>query len=956
MKKLYLIIIFLLFTIKLYPDEFRGIWALATYETQASPEYYEQLFDNLSDHNFNNLMFYTVLYGMANYPSSFVPWNINLTGQIGQNPGWDPLETGIKMARDRGILIHVKLNIFLAWKVNNPLPDSPLHPLNAHPDWILVGRDGRMMTNIGEHLFFNPCHPEVQDWIYNYTMEIVSKYGIDGIHLDYIRFPNPGYSWDPVTLNRFWARFGKSPDDLPNEWIQWRKDQITNLIIRIKTMVRRLRWNVIFGADVLANRTTGINYCLQDMEEWRKRKILDFDVPMLYTTDLSTFQSQLQDHLDHSHGRFVFSGIGAYLMGGNTDNLDEQITLSGDLATSGVMIFKYVSLFPDNSPNVMADYLKANLFQNSTQSIIYPWKTKTESDPPSFEGLKVAESRNNMAVLRWKPATDSTLPITYNIYQSMVSGEEGFTTPTYSTQDTVYLVERLCNETTYHFVVRSEDEFANEDVNTIELNVTPSESHDFILEDFESGSNSYWNGIEGTGIIFQNPLNSPYTTGLDSASTLTIRGDLAHSGIYSGDLALKWTDTVNGQCFLETSPQAPMCPDFTAWFHLRVYGENDGTRIAAIFRDETGFERTPFIIIDWNGWKKVEWFLPETKFAGWNGGNGELSGGIFGGEFSGLLILPGNTAESNLLLDDIGNHIRTDDRPPQFAGLESVTSMTGAVGLKWRMAMDASNPITYHIYMSSAPDDFDFTTPTASTTNLEHDLEIVLNPPLYFIVRAQDRYGNEDNNLVIKASGPGQKEILENFESGLSSYWNGNHNQGIIFQDPNYSGSTAGVDITSRWEIVTSPTMQGQYAGKLYVKWTDLSGGFCRVTTHSIRPVIENLNVVLTVWIYGTGDNTQLSMNLVDDLREGGHGQEYEQTPYITIDWKGWRQVRWDFDKVDWISWRGFGTGALEDPLAGAHFDGFFLLPGEKTEISLYFDDFVIASTFVLPVSSWALH
>jgi len=956
MKKYILFLFFLLSILKAYPDEFRGIWAVASFRPNPSPGQYEQFFECLSDYNFNNTMFYTVNRGMANYPSSYVPWNSFLTGQIGGDPGWDPLAAAVNMAHTRGMLIHTKLNIFLAWMNNTSLPDSPLHPINVHPEWIHVGRDGKMMSNQGEHLFFNPCHPEVQDWIYNYSIELVDRYDIDGIHFDYIRFPNPKYSWDPVTLNRFWARFGKSPDDLPGEWKKWRRDQITNLLIRIKTMARRLRWSVILGADVWSGRTSGINWCLQDMEEWRKRRILDFDVPMLYTTNLSSFQNSLTDHLAHSHGRFIFSGIGAHVMGGNTDFLNEQITLSRDLSTSGVMIYKDVSLFPDNTPNSMADYLKTNLFQESASSIAYPWKVKTEFDPPIFQGLRIAEPRNRMAVLRWSPAVDSSMPVTYTIYESRISGGHEFTTPTCATQDTAYLVERLENDTTYYFVVRAEDDFANEDVNTIEFSVTPRESHDFILEDFEEGGNSHLNGINGEGIIFRNPLDSPFTTGLDPGSTLTIRQDIVHSGSFSGNLSLKWIDTVSGQCFLETLPQSSLCPDFTAWFSLWIYGENDGTRVAAVFRDESGFERTPFITIDWNGWNQLEWFLPEIDFTGWNGGDGKLEGGVFGGDFSGLLILPGATSESNLFLDDIANRIRPDEHAPEFSGLEKIYATINNVNLSWNMAMDASNPITYHIYMSSSPGDFDFTTPTASTPDLEYSMETVLSEPRYFIVRAMDRYGNEDANMVVKSCSWGMEEILEDYESGSPSYWSGNHSKGIIFQDPNYSGTTEGVEQTSRWEIVTTPTMKGMYAGKLYVMWTDPSGGFCRVTTHPERPLIGNLNVTLSAWIYGTGDNTQLAINLLDNLHDGALEKEYERSPYITIDWTGWKKVEWDLMETDWTSWRGFGTGMLEDPDAGALMDGFFLVPGERDELTLFFDHFTLTSSPYPPASLWMIY
>ena len=930
-------------------DEFRGIWAWSTFETGASASHHENLFDDLGNYHFNNVMYYTVNIGMANYPSALVPWNESLTGEIGKDPGWNPLATAIEMAHSRGILVHAKLNIYLAWLVNKPLPTSPLHPVNAHPEWILVGRDGKMMSNDGEHLFFNPCHPEVQNLVYDYCLEIANNYNVDGLHFDYIRFPNTGYSWDPVTLNRFWARYGKSPDSLPNEWAQWRRDQITNLLIRIKTAIRRHHWNIVLGADVWADRTSGVNGALQDMELWRERKILDFDVPMLYTTDIGSFDSWLSDHQNHTHGRFVFPGIAAHQMGGNTSFLDEQITLSRDHHTSGVVIYKDSALFPNNVPNAMAEYLKTNLFIFPTDSPIFPWKTKTEFDPPDFLGLESAEPRNKGAVLRWQPGSDSTLPITYTIYQNEISGLDDFTTPTYAAQDTQFFVEGLENGKTYYFIVRAEDEFANEDHNTKEISVTPSETSTFPLENFEAGTDNYWNGNHENGIIFQAPDHSPYTSGIDDSTSLVLQNENVHSGSYAGSISIKWTDPVNGQCFLETDPLSPLCPDFTGWFSLWIYGENDGTRFAPVFRDDA-MERTPFVTIDWTGWKMLEWFLPQTPLTGLYGGDGKLAGGIFGGEFAGILILPGASSDSSLLIDDIENQIRQDVFPPLFSGLETVSSLTGSAKLSWSMAMDASNPITYNIYMSSSPAGFNFSVPTTTTKELEFTFKFLPSTETrYFIVRAEDACGNEETNELVKSLGPFAEEKLEDFESGSASYWNGNHSQGIIFEDPNYSGTTSGLDDSSKWEIVTTPTIAGNYAGKLYLKWTDMQNGFSRATTHPQRPVLSDLRVIISAWIYGAGDDTQIALNLLDDLHEGAYEKEYEQTLYITIDWIGWRKLEWDLMKVKWISWLSYGTGTLEDPSAGAHFDGLFFLPGKNLETSLFLDEFVIHAPPLFP-------
>jgi hypothetical protein len=290
----------------------------------------------------------------------------------------------------------------------------------------------------------------------------------------------------------------------------------------------------------------------------------------------------------------------------------------------------------------------------------------------------------------------------------------------------------------------------------------------------------------------------------------------------------------------------------------------------------------------------------------------------------------------------VENEIRPDAQAPQFDGLKSVKGTYYEATLSWDMAMDASNPITYNIYMSDSPTGFNFSSPVASTQELEYLITLpVPGVEYYFVVRAQDTFGNEDDNTVVRSIIV-TEEMLEDFEAGTAAYWYGNHSNGIIFRDPNYSGSTTGLDSTSRWEAVTTPTVEGTYAGKLYLKWTDTVNGFCRVTTHPDRPLLQDYRGTISAQVYGAGDNTQMALVLLDDVHSGAEPLEYERSPYLTIDWQGWRKLEWVLPDVAWTGW-GQGTGALEDLAAGGHFEALFFLPGDAAETTLYLDEVKIS-------------
>ena len=70
--------------------------------------------------------------------------------------------------------------------------------------------------------------------LFNVFMEVIEKYDVDGIHLDYIRFPSTNYSYDSTSVARFKQETGlTSPYQDPSRWAQWRRDQVTNFVYKV---------------------------------------------------------------------------------------------------------------------------------------------------------------------------------------------------------------------------------------------------------------------------------------------------------------------------------------------------------------------------------------------------------------------------------------------------------------------------------------------------------------------------------------------------------------------------------------------------------------------------------------------------------------------------------------------------------------------------------------------------
>ena len=179
-----------------------------------------------------NMVFFQVRgNGTAFFNSSFEPWAQELTGTLGRDPGWDPLQFAIEEAHQLGLELHAWINTFPYWRGSVPPSEStPRQPFLDHPEWIVCDTNGKPAlpdSGSNEYLWASPGNPAVRQHLVNVVTDLVKKYEIDGIHFDYIRYPEAsptkGYSHDPVSVARFNSAEG-NPHML--SWEHWQRDQL----------------------------------------------------------------------------------------------------------------------------------------------------------------------------------------------------------------------------------------------------------------------------------------------------------------------------------------------------------------------------------------------------------------------------------------------------------------------------------------------------------------------------------------------------------------------------------------------------------------------------------------------------------------------------------------------------------------------------------------------------------
>ena len=357
------------------PNELRALWVVRT--TLTHPDSIRAMVERAADAGFNTLLVQIRGRGDAYYQSRWEPKPASVAEK---GPSFDPLELVIREAHARGLGVHVWVNAHLVGG-NGSLPENPAHLIRARPDLLAVPRElARELYSLDpqvprfseallryaqensdrvEGLYTAPSHPEVKEHLYSVWMDLVESYEVDGLHFDYIRYPNPEFDYSKGALDRFreWVTPRVSPgrragldqalrsdplaytDSLPGPWDEFRRAQITELVERIYFGVKKRRPDLVVSAAVFANADDAYATRFQDWRGWLAKGILDAVAPMAYTPDNQAFEAQIQTAIEAAGRDRVWAGIGVYQ---NTyRGTIDKIRIAQSLGTRGVVLFSY---------------------------------------------------------------------------------------------------------------------------------------------------------------------------------------------------------------------------------------------------------------------------------------------------------------------------------------------------------------------------------------------------------------------------------------------------------------------------------------------------------------------------------------------------------------------------------------------------------------------------------------
>lgn len=373
-------------------EEVRGVWVVRT--TLSTPEGVRAMVARAEAGGFNTLLVQVRGRGDAYYESRWEPRAEALTDRS----DFDPLALTIQEAHARGMAVHAWVNTYLVWSGPTP-PRSPLHLVNARPDWLAVPRAlARDLWNVDpfaprftealvryaaqnpetvEGMYSSPSSPAVQERVYDVWMDLADHYELDGIHFDYVRFPSAEYDYSRSALDRFrsWirgrltpARFGaldeaydRDPfaftDALPGPWGEFRRAQVTELVERVYHGVKARRPDLLVSAAVFSDVADAYNSRFQDWRRWLQEDVVDVVVPMAYTPRNEIFRAQIREAAV-SAGRQdrIWAGIGAYLNG--YDGTLDKIDIARREGAGGVILFSYDWASTEGSPSGSVPFLE----------------------------------------------------------------------------------------------------------------------------------------------------------------------------------------------------------------------------------------------------------------------------------------------------------------------------------------------------------------------------------------------------------------------------------------------------------------------------------------------------------------------------------------------------------------------------------------------------------------------
>lgn len=403
------------------------------------------ILDRLQKANINTVLLQTRIRATTIYPSQYEPWDGCLSGFPGKSPGYDALQFTIDESHKRGMEVH-------AWVVT-----IPVGKWNSYGCRQLRKRFPRLIKRIDQDGYMDPEATQTGCYLAEMCREIVQRYDVDGIHLDYIRYPE---TW----------KFRISKDQA--------RGNITRIVEKIHQAVKKEKPWVKMSCSPIGKFDDLSRYwshgwnaytkVAQDAQAWLKDGLMDELFPMMYFRGDQFFPFAI-DWKEHSYGKIIAPGLGIYFLDPkegkwNISDITSELYHLRNIG-EGHAFFRNKFLL-DNHQGVY-DFVTAHF--NRYPALVPPMTWESNKRPQQPVTLCIEENEGT-TTLRWDNSLqyeDGTAIKTPSIYNNVYASKE-YPVDVHDARNLILtrttrrqLTTRTGNTPTY-YAVTTTDGFGNE--------------------------------------------------------------------------------------------------------------------------------------------------------------------------------------------------------------------------------------------------------------------------------------------------------------------------------------------------------------------------------------------------------------------------------------------------------------------------------------------------------------
>ena len=354
------------------------------------------ILDRLEKAKINTVLIQTRVRGTMIYPSEYEPWDGCLSGFPGKTPGYDALQFAIEECHKRGMELH-------AWVVT-----IPVGKWNALGCKTLRQRMPGLIKKIGADGYMNPEDSRTGTYLANICREITHRYDIDGIHLDYIRYPE---TWN-IRVSREQGR-----------------RYITNIVQKIHDAVKQEKPWVKMSCSPVGKYDDLTRYwshgwnaytkVCQDAQGWLKSGLMDELFPMMYFRGEQFYPFAI-DWQEQSQGKIVAPGLGIYFLDPKEGNwkIGEVTAEMQHLRNLGMGYCFFRNKFLLDNTQGILDF--TDRF-NPYPSLVPPMTWASNRKPQQPQHLNIAQQGTDVSISWSNPSTytDGTRIATPYIYNNV---------------------------------------------------------------------------------------------------------------------------------------------------------------------------------------------------------------------------------------------------------------------------------------------------------------------------------------------------------------------------------------------------------------------------------------------------------------------------------------------------------------------------------------------------------